>query len=278
MIHTLLAINADLASSIAFRYACRLAKAIDMRLQPIHVEAAENEKYPPGSGWVRSTWEEGLLQSARESITQLINTEKAGCTPLDTPLVRIGEREDELLGEIRKSACDLLLEGILENFDTQVFHHRIRSKLYRQADCPIILVKNLADPGRVALLIQAAEDVAPVVSTFVKLFDPAGTTTVDVCYCKYTTNDRAPSMTNVTDASQPEEAEGRRLIEAAIDHLATNGWTPEASWIIHDRPQQIGANLGAYGLVGTHLPQSPHQRDLTIDLLSRVSSATLLVK
>ncbi|GAB6905659.1 hypothetical protein DESC_780214 [Desulfosarcina cetonica] len=97
-------------------------------------------------------------------------------------------------------------------------------------------------------------------------------------YCEYTTNDRAPSMTNVTDAPQPEEAEGRRLIEAAIDHLATNGWTPEASWIIRDRPQQIGVNLGAYGLVGTRLPQSPHQRDLTIDLLSRVSSATLLVK
>ena len=185
MINALLAINADLASSIAFRYACRLAEVIDMRLETIHIEAAAKEKFPPGSGWVRSTWEAGLLQSARETINQLINTEKNECPALGASIVRIGDREDELLGEIQKKSYDLLLEGILEDFDAHSFHQRIRSKLYRYAPCPIILVKNLAHPDRVALLLQDAEDVVPVVSTFMRLFDPSKTA-VAVCHCGFT--------------------------------------------------------------------------------------------
>ena len=50
MINALISLNADLASSIALRYACRLMDCIDMRLQTMHVEVVDKEDFPPGSG------------------------------------------------------------------------------------------------------------------------------------------------------------------------------------------------------------------------------------
>ena len=69
LINTLISLNADLASSIALRYSCRLMELTQMRVQPIHVEEVDKEGYPPGSGWVRSTWERGLQQTAQEEIS-----------------------------------------------------------------------------------------------------------------------------------------------------------------------------------------------------------------
>ena len=74
MIKALVSLNADLASSIALRYSCRLAESVDMKLHTIHVEEVDREGYPPGSGWVRSTWEKGLVQTAEEEISHLIST------------------------------------------------------------------------------------------------------------------------------------------------------------------------------------------------------------
>jgi hypothetical protein len=277
MINTLLSINADLASSIAFRYACRLAGLIDMQLQTIHVEEVETEKYPPGSGWVRSTWEDGLLQSSREEIAQLINADKTSCPPLNTSILRIGDREEELLREIKKQSYDLLLEGVLSSFDGQPFHNRIRSKLYRYVPCPIIVVKNLAQPNRVALAMADVKDVVPVVSTFLKLFDNTKTT-VDLCYCDISGTDAAGVKQRIADGSEADEEAGRRVITDAMDLLATKGWTPEANWIIRDKPARIGEMLDDYGLVGARIPRSAHQRSLMTDLLCQVPSATLLVK
>ena len=45
MIHSLISLNADLASSIALRFACRLTQFVDMRLQTIHVEEVEKEGF-----------------------------------------------------------------------------------------------------------------------------------------------------------------------------------------------------------------------------------------
>lgn len=276
MINALLAIDADLASSIAFRYACRLADVVDMRFETIHIEAVENEKYPPGSGWVRSTWEAGLLQSARETIHRLIDTEKKACPALGQSIVRIGDREEELLGEMQKKPYDLLLEGILEAFDAPSFHQRVHSKLYRCAPCPIILIKNLAHPARVALLLHDTDDVVPVVSSFARLFDPHRIS-VDVCHCDFTDSDQTPSKMNLADDPQAGDDAGRRLIDDAVDLLVANGWTPDKRWIIRNRPKQIGAILDDYGLVGVRMPHLGRHRGHLTDMLSRVPSATLLV-
>lgn len=277
MISTLVSLNADLASSIAFRYACRLAEMIDMRLQTIHVEEVEREGYPPGSGWVRHTWEEGLLSTAGEEISQLINAEKGSSPPLDAPIIRIGDRDDELLQEIKGRGYDLFLEGVLSSFDAQLFHKRMRSKLYKYAPCPIILVKNLVTPDRVALLLDDLKEVGSLVSAFAKIFDKAKAA-VDLVYFSIKKSGQAELKTRLSEAAPPGLENAGPVIGEAKARLADHGWTPEESWVIRDLPQKIGAKLEDYGLVGTCVPRHPNRKNPVLELLSRVPSATLLVK
>jgi nucleotide-binding universal stress UspA family protein len=277
MINTLISLNADLASSIAFRYACRLTEFIGMRLQTIHVEEVENDGYPPGSGWVRSTWEEGLLRTAKEEISQLINAEKASCPPLDDTIIRIGDRDDELLQEIKRRPYDLLLEGVLSSFDAQLFHKRVRTRLYKYAPCPIILVKNLVAPDRVALLLGDLKEVTPLVSAFVKIYANAKAT-VDLVYFSIKKTDQAEFKTKLSDAAMPGLEDAGHVIVEAKARLAKHGWTPAESWIVRDRPQKIGEMLEDYGLVGSCVPRSTNKKNLVLELLSRVPSATLLVR
>jgi hypothetical protein len=277
MISTLVSLNADLASSIAFRYACRLAELVDMRLQTIHVEEVEREGYPPGSGWVRHTWEEGLLSTAGEEISQLINAEKGSCPSLESPIIRIGDRDDELLQEIRGRGHDLFLEGVLSSFDAQLFHKRMRSKLYRYAPCPIMLVKNLVAPDRVALLVNDMKAVDSLVSAFAKIFDKAKAV-VDLVYFSIKKGNRPELKTRLSEATAPGLENAGPVIGEAKARLADHGWTPEECWVIRDLPQKIGAKLEDYGLVGACVPRHPNRKDPVLEMLSRVPSATLSVR
>ena len=277
MINTLVSLNADLASSIAYRYSCLLTALTDIRLQPIHVEEVDKEGYPPGSGWVRSTWEKGLIQTAQEEISQLINTEKDSCPPVDNTLVCIGDREDELLKEIEVHSYDLLLEGVLSSFDAQLFHKKVRSKLYRHAPCPIILVKNLVNPGRMGLLLGDLQDVTPVVSTFLKLFQKSKLA-IDLVYYVPIHGGEKEAKQTVAEATIAGFEPAGPVFDKAKAMLADHGWTPAESWIIRNSPKNIGEMLGEYGLVGATIPRSTTRKNLAIDLLSRVPSATLLCK
>ena len=277
MINTLVSLDADLASSIAFRYACRLMEFIDMRLQPIHVEEVDKEGYPPGSGWVRSTWENGLLETAREEISQLINAEKSTCPQLDAALMRIGGHEDELLKEIEERSYDLMVEGVLSSFDAQLFNQKVRSKLYKYAPCPIILVKNLVHVDRVALLMESAQDVDPVVSTFLKLFTPSRLT-VDLIYFTFLSAGQPASKRKLDEVAEADGGDAHRVINQAATLLAEKDWKPGDCWFIQDRPKRIGEMLGDYSLVGASLPRSTGRKNLAIDLLGRVPSATLLCR
>ena len=277
MINTLVSLDADLASSIAFRYACRLAELVDMHLQTIHVEEVEKEGYPPGSGWVRSTWEKGLLQTAQEEISQLINTEKSACPPLDASTVLIGDREEELLREIEKESPDVLLEGVLSSFEAQLFFQKVRSKLYKYAPCPIILVKNLVDPGRVALLMADSKDVRSVVMTFLTLFGQSKLT-VDLVYYTTKNSEHVQFKKAIADTPEPGLEFAGQVIGEAKAMLAEHGRTAEACWAIQDASRKIGESLGEYGLVGARSPRGVSRKNVMMDLLSRVPSATLLCK
>jgi len=243
MINALVSLNADLASSIAFRYACRLMEHIDMRLQAIHVEEVGKESYPPGSGWVRHTWEKGLTQTAREEIAQLMNIEKGACPALPTPTVRIGEYDDELLHEIAEKSYDLLIEGALNSFHAQPLHKKIRSKLYKYASCPILLVKNLVQPGRVALLLSDETDVLPLVSMFLKLFGTPRAS-VDLVHYTFKKAGEPELLKKVSeDGAVEDDAAAQDVLASAKALLAEKGWLPEETWSVRDTAEKIGEFL-----------------------------------
>lgn len=277
MINTLVSLDADLASSIAFRYSCRLTQLIDMHLQTIHVEEVEKEGYPPGSGWVRSTWEKGLLQTAQDEIAQLINADKASCPTLDSAIVRIGDREEELLKEIEENSYDLLLEGVLDSFDGQLFFQKVRSKLYKYARCPIVLVKNLVNPDRVALLVSDSKDVDAIARNAPKVFNQSSMA-VDLVAFTTKRAGQAGSMKMVAEATQEELQAVAVDVDAAAALLAEQGLTVSDKWLIRDNPKKIGEMLGKYGLVAACISGTTAKRNQVMDILSRVPTATLLCK
>ena len=277
MINALVSLNADLASSIAFRYACRLTEYVDIRLQTIHVEEADKETFPPGSGWVRSTWEKGLIQTAREEIMQLINTEKTACPPLDASIIRIGEYDEELLHEIAGKAYDVFVEGILNSFHTQLFYKKIRSKLYKFATCPILLVKNLTTPDRVALLLTDTTDIPPL-STYLKLFKTPKSS-VDLIHVSFNKPGKPEFREALKGNIMPVGRENAyKLLEAAKDMLAKKECAPKDTWIIQDSSEKIVEFISDYGLLAACIPRSIHKDNPMLNLLSRVPSATLLCK
>ena len=278
MINTLVSLNADLASSIAFRYACRLMEYLDMRLQPIHVEEVDKGSFPPGSGWVRSTWEKGLLETAREEIAQLINAEKANCPSLDSTIVEMGEYDEALLHEIEDKSYDLLVEGVLTSFHVQQFHKRIRSKLYRFSPSPIIMVKNLVKPDPVVLLLGDKQDVAPLISTFLKLFTKPKAR-VDLAHVAFKKTGQTEFREKIQDDAVPIGCEEAcKILQTAKELLADGGWRPTETWALRDTVDKSSGFLSDYGLVGSCIPGNIHRDSQMLDLLSRIPSATLLCK
>jgi hypothetical protein len=276
MINALVSLNADLASSIAFRYACRLMEHVEMRLQAIHVEEVGKESFPPGSGWVRHTWENGLTQTARHEVAQLMTAEKGACPTLPAPVVRIGEYDDELLKEISEKAYDLLIEGMLNSFHAHPFHKKMRSKLYKYATCPILLVKNLVKPERVALLLSEEADASPVVSTFSRLFG-----TREICVDLVSAAFTKPGESDFLE-KLPGDGSGdgraQKTLASAQALLAEKGRHAETTWSIRDTAEKISEFLSGYGLVGACHPRSVNRYSAILNLLDRIPSAVLLCK
>jgi len=240
-----------------------------MKLNIIHIEELDKESYPPGSGWVRSTWEKGLSQTAQEEISQLINSEKSSCPKLEPPIICVGEREDKLLHEIEEESYNLFIEGMLHSFNSLNFHKKVQSKLYSYAPCPIILVKNLGDLNKVALLVGDNMDLQPLLSTFLNIFENSEMT-VDLIH--YTIQKSGKS------GIREKMAHGETVLRDARTMLAEKGGDSTEGWIVQDTPENIGDFLGAYGLVAARIPSHAGKKSRVIELLGQVPSATLLCR
>jgi len=93
MLKTLVAIEVDLASSFAIRYACDLGNLIPMELYPVYVKAPPPEVPVTGTGWVRHTWEREIVEMGKEEIQEMLASEQESCPMLQTPRVIYGHRD-----------------------------------------------------------------------------------------------------------------------------------------------------------------------------------------
>lgn len=275
MIKTLVSLNADLASSIALRYACQMAKMIEMDIKTIHVEEADTEGNPPGTGWVRRTWEKGLLGTAEAEISSLISAEKTLCPTLGSPKMMVGDREAEILRELEEGSYHLLVEGILLSFDASHFENRIRSKLYKKMPCPLLLVRNLVGLGRIALLVEDHTDLWTLVSTFTQLFE-ASTVEYDLLRVILQKPGRLSFKKNGQDTSEPVSEETDEILTSANNMLAEAGRPPLEVKMRRDIPARIADSLQDYGLVVTCMPRQIARKSPMLEVLSRVPSAVLL--
>lgn len=257
--------EADLASSMALRYACQLAKLGDMELQPIHVEDAAGRGGSPGSGWVRKTWESALLETGREEISRLVEAERNNCPSLLPPKLCMGDREEELLRELEAGDYDLLVEGALYRFTSADLAAKLRSQLYRFAPCPIILVRNLVSLEKVAFLLGGEGAPQALLKAYWPILGQAGLG-IDLFYYR-----QAHGLLGTAPEDEPD-----KVLQAAREALAQRGVEPGQTGILEKGPEQAVETLRDYGLVVAAV-SSRHRKGPMVKLLSQSPAPCMLL-
>ena len=159
MIKTLVAIEVDLASSLAIRYACQLGSLIELELYPVYVKEPPPEVPAIGTGWVRHTWEREILEMGKEEIQEMLASEMESCPQLQGPRVLYGDRQYELLKIMEHEPFDLYVEGAPYPFTPANIQRRLNARFYQRVGTPLIWLR---------ILRRINQVLAPC-------FDPAGT-------------------------------------------------------------------------------------------------------
>jgi nucleotide-binding universal stress UspA family protein len=263
----LIAVKADLASSIAIRYACQLAKLTGLGLQTLYVVKPDEQGHTPGTGWVRETWEDAMVLKGRDSISQLIQAEKMACPGLGNPKMVAGKRDMEILHELQVSDYDLFTEGILHAFEPANFLKKIHSRLYRNLPCPVLMVKNLASLDKGILALGEENDMPSCVSVYLNLFEGVAVD-LDLICCRFQDTRGAVGR----DATSRLET-GLCVAEKM---LAEKGRTPRVSRIVQGVSESLDRSLRDYGLVVVSLARENIEKSPILDLLSRNPSPVLI--
>ena len=261
MIKVLVPVAADLASSIALRYTCRLAELVEVEIQTINVRKPSSEEYPVGTGWVRHTWEKTMLLKAEQDVSQLIRAERAHCPTLGEPKIRLGDRDDEILKELQSGSYNLFLEGTIPTFSSSYFTKRLQSHLYENMPCPFIMVKNLIPLNRALLVLSDSVDLSRLIRIFTDTFKKAFLP-IDLFYLKF---------------QEKENGEKEKeSLKTAMDLLDTQGWVAEKSEVIYGQPQELAERLEDYGLLVTDLGRSLEKRSPLQEFLVATLAPILL--
>ncbi|MEJ2093204.1 MAG: hypothetical protein P8X65_13545 [Syntrophobacterales bacterium] len=149
MVKTLVAIEVDLASSFAIRYACQLGNLIQMEIHPIYVKFPSPEAPMTGVGWVRHTWEREVVESGKAEIQEVLASESDSCPVLQEPRVIYGDREIELLHLVEQEPFDLYIEGAPFPFNPATIYRRLRAKFYQRLTCPLIWLRGVRQINQV---------------------------------------------------------------------------------------------------------------------------------
>ena len=166
----LISLQTDLASSIAIRYACQLEKLVRFTMQVLHIPDMDETGHSHGSGWVHETWENAIVQQAREDIAKLVQKELFHYSTVE-PKIIPGERDLVILEEIRQKKYDLFIEGLLHSFEPDRFFQKLDSMLYRSLPCPALLVKNLVVLDRGIQIVGTPDTIPSLLLWFFKIFN-----------------------------------------------------------------------------------------------------------
>ena len=266
MLRMLVNLDADLASSLALRYACQLTQIVDIKLHCVHVEEPDHDTHAPGTGWVRRTWENTVLKTGEFEIAQLIKAEQSSCPKLGAPKMLVGDRENEILREIQRESYDLFVEGALHSFAAKKLYDKIHSRLYRLIPCPVIIVKNLVNIEKVALIVRSEIESKKLISMFLKLFKDSKLE-LDLIYCEF----QEPGQLSVSANTETNET-----LSAVKGMLTENQRPPKNCLTIQGAPEEIGDALRDYGLLACPIHHTISKKSTWFQLLSHIPSPILI--
>jgi len=259
---TLLYLNEDLASSIALRYADYLSSVSDLKLYIIHVEEPDTRQQA-GTGWVRRTWETGIQETGAQVVKRIIKTENVKCKFAGPPKVVVGDREAEILKELRIGGYDLFMEGHMNASSVDEFYRIVSSRLYKQASCPVMLVKNLTVARTAVILLGDAVDHRKVVDRYMQLVDGSKLDT-ELIYFKFRDQAEVSFMDLSEGGAALKESEG--LLKAA-------GMPVKKSTVICGTPEHTGDFLRNYAFIAANLPV---RKSLRMEVLANTPASVLL--
>lgn len=265
MIKALIPVNTDLKSSIALRYANALSQRIELMLHDIHIVESDRVGPEPGSGWVRNTWENALIETADQEIRQFLEMENLGIKRLGNSEIVIGDRTEKLLETLEQGKYQLFMEGALPSFNLSDFTAMINSRLYRAMPCPAMVVKNLVPLDKVTVLVENG-DYANLLSDFLSLFASSG---VELDLVNFV-------ATRSGDLSVREPETPPNWLTDAAAMLSEQGVTLNGYTTLEGSVIKAAQHLRAYGLVAASMPHHPHRHDPKLELLARVSSPVLI--
>ncbi|MCB2190622.1 MAG: hypothetical protein KQI62_03605 [Deltaproteobacteria bacterium] len=186
MLKTAIAVDANLASRIAIRYACRLGRSLDMSIGTIHAPEPGEEGSAIATGWVRRTWEDAVVRDSMDQVVRMVRSEQAGCRMLEPPqfLPSEGDREDRIAQHLRSSHFGLFMEGLLHRFKPERFMDKIGSRLYRALPCPALVVQNVPSMSKGVLWLAQGKIPKETVEKFLAVF-PVQSVELSLLNCRF---------------------------------------------------------------------------------------------
>jgi hypothetical protein len=264
MLKTLVAIEVDLASSFAIRYACDLGNLIPMELYPVYVKAPPPEVPVTGTGWVRHTWEREIVAMGTEEIHEMLASEQESCPMLQPPRVIYGDRDYELAKIESQEAFDLYVEGAPYPFNPANIQRRLHAKFYQKLACPLIWLRRLRPVHQALVVCPDLAGARAVLPAMQKLW--AG--------CSIPVHLALPPQAGYGASADPLREEARK----ALADLEAAGCTVEvkdvADW---SAGGPAPAALKDYGLVAVPLPRAVKKDHARLNWLAQVKNPLMLV-
>lgn len=264
MTKTLVAIEVDLASSMAIRYTCDLGNLIPMELFPVYVKAPPPEVPATGTGWVRHTWERQIVELGQEEIHEMLASEQESCPLLQEPQVIYGDRDYELLKIVGQETFDLYVEGAPYPFNPGNIQRRLHSKFYQKLACPLIWLRVLRKIHQAVVVCPDLPGARAVLPAMEKLWDG----------CSVPVHLALPPQEGL-------RGPGDALREEARKALATMGAAGCAVEVKEVADWSSGgpdpALLKDYGLVAVALERASKKDHVRLQWLAQVKNPLMLV-
>ena len=257
MIKTLVSIDADLASSIALRYACQMNKVSEVDIHTIHVHESSAGGLAMGSGWARRTWEKEQVEEGKKEISSLLMAESSACPVLREPLVVSGDRDTEILNELERGRYDLYVEGSPAPLTPRSFGKRIESRVYQNASCPILQVPNLVPIHEALCIVRDQSGTRSIFGSLRKLFAGADLK-IDISL----------SSLRVEAGATAQEDDARKT---ALEF----GWSIRATREFLGMTESLVSAMKPYGLIVVAMDRPIRTKNPLVEFLGQLSLPTL---
>ena len=158
------------------------------------------------------------------------------------------------------------MEGLLHSFTTKKLYDKFNSKLYKHIPCPVIIVKNLVNIEKIALIVRSEIEPKRLVSLFLNIFMNAKIK-LDLIFCEF----QEPGQLSYNAKKETNET-----LSAVEKMLAENQCPPENCLTIQGAPEEIGDALRDYGLIACPFYHTISKKSNWFQLLSHIPSPILI--